>query len=172
MLTDENGFYVQEELPLNEFIKPEWAPGNMGMYDECIHVFPRFQSQKMTLYRMVDSIRERDIGDPIRRIKTEIQDVKFNNYLESDREIDYWCLQSGDGETLMTFLTALAWERSPARLHVEYSEVNNSQYMDEKGVKGDTLIFKYNTESGRRNAIKIDQLYSSETTKNATFKES
>lgn len=153
-MNDKNGFTVINELPLNEFLayEPKHDP-----ITECVHVVPEFEENQVSVYRHVSKTKE-----PNERIKTVIENVRGKTSTFENKEIpeiNYWCFQGGDGETILTFLTALKCERVEATVDILYYHQNNTQMIEDSDMDNETFQMHYKTENGRENEISINNLY-------------
>lgn len=157
--TDKNSVNVLEELPLNEFLNYE-----SDEYTEYVHIFPDLENREMNVYRSVKESPNEG------RIKTTIENVKLLTYnLESETKPDHIYVTWTNADTILTWLDALKNERSETQIIIEYWETNNSEMIEESNMNNESIIFKYETNSGRSNKVEVSGLYKNELQKIAKW---
>ena len=144
-----------KEVELKEFIQE--ASQEWGAY---IRAYPDRQNGEIRLYHF-GSNGEDDI-------RTTLTGVRMRSYgVDSDPAKMHF--HDSDAETLLSWLTALKWERTQTRIEFRYSAKNDSPMLEEAGVHSEMFRFTYESASGNRNTVQIDNVYQDVVGRQAEF---
>lgn len=148
-------YNVREIVSPVEFVN---AVADVGL-SEMIHVVPLGDSRHdgFALVRLVESVAE---GNPENvRIATLFEDGSLFSVHNGEDRPSTVSLHADDADTVLTWVRALARERSAANVVASYWWNNNSKMIESHGLNQESLFLTYETETGITHRVGIDNVF-------------
>ena len=138
-------------VDVREVDMPEFVAANHEyVNNEYIRMFADSSEAELRLYRKVADSSY---------FKLTIPDVRIRMSVNGETRPDRFNLHYTDVTNLVSWLTALKSERSDTYVRFNYYEDDTSPMIEKAGLKRETLIFRYETSTGRKNMLEIGNVF-------------
>ncbi len=154
---------ARRQAPIDDDIRNVETVGLIGFvnaeprrHSEYIRVFADRDRNQIRFYRLLSRVGEEGPRDWVRTI---IPDARIHINTDQLPEPDAYNLHWTDAQTVITLLTALAKEQSPANVTWEYWEDSGKEKLENSKFREESLFLRYVTRTDRLREIHIANVY-------------
>lgn len=143
-----------------------FVPRELDKTGERLHLNIAQRSRDAAFFR---SIGEAGDGQWLR---WDVEMRTRSSNLDHDAELRHpygWYITGSQANSLVTFLDRLRVEQSDASLRLNWWENNNNQIVERSEFDNESLIFRYETESGRGNELTLHNYHKNDRQMMAKF---